>query len=86
MTMEKRKELVIIGTRIRDVRKRRGYSQEAFAAHVGISRAFYGRIERGEQNVSALNIIKIAKALEIEVGHIFPALALLKEDTTEKIS
>ncbi|PIR10253.1 MAG: transcriptional regulator [Gammaproteobacteria bacterium CG11_big_fil_rev_8_21_14_0_20_46_22] len=77
--MNKRKELVAIGKNIRHLRKEQGYSQEGFAAFVNISRAFYGRIERGEHNVSAMNLIKIAKSLNIEVGCLFPNLSELKK-------
>ena len=44
--------------------------QMAFDA--GLDRAYYGRIERGEVNVAALNLLKIAETLETEVGEFFP--------------
>lgn len=37
-----------------------------------MDRAYYGRIERGEVNVAVLNLLKIAGALETEVGAFFP--------------
>ena len=33
-----------------------------------------GGIERGERNIAALNLIRIAKALKVEVGELFPLL------------
>ena len=71
-------QLVAIGRHIRDQRKAHGYSQEAFAARAGLDRAYYGGIERGERNISALNLIRIARALDVEVGALFPALTDLE--------
>lgn len=41
-----------LGNEIRKMREGRGYSQNEFAEICGISRAYYGRIERGEYNVT----------------------------------
>jgi len=53
-------------------------SQEEVAARAGIDRAYYGRVERGERNVAALNLMKIATALGIEVGELFPTVRELR--------
>lgn len=70
--MAKSKSLVLIGSRIRAIREARGISQEQMAMDAGLDRAYYGRIERGEVNVAALNLLKIAESLETEVGEFFP--------------
>jgi transcriptional regulator with XRE-family HTH domain len=70
--MAKNKSLVQIGSRIRAIREARGISQEQMAMDAGLDRACYGRIERGEVNVAALNLLKIAETLEAEVGEFFP--------------
>lgn len=44
----------------------------AFANDAGLARSYYGGVERGERNVSAINLIRIAKALDVEVGELFP--------------
>ncbi len=44
-----------------------------------LDRAYYGRIERGLVNVSALNLLKIAKALKAAVGDFFPERQAGKE-------
>lgn len=64
--------LVAVGQQIRKKRQERNFAQEAFAAHAEIDRSYYGAIERGERNLSTLNLIRIALALEIEVGDLFP--------------
>ncbi|WP_188036737.1 helix-turn-helix domain-containing protein [Pseudomonas sp. EZ-C24] len=48
---------------VRVRRKVVGLSQEALADASGIDRAHLGKIERGERNVTILNILRIARAL-----------------------
>lgn len=63
--------LEIIGCNIRLLRYERDFSQESFAQHVGIDRSYMGQVERGERNLAALNLIKIANALGVPVGDLF---------------
>jgi DNA-binding XRE family transcriptional regulator len=65
--------LMALGRQIRMVREAKGFSQEEFAARVGLGRSYYGGIERGERNVAALNLMRIASTLGVEVGELFPA-------------
>lgn len=74
----KNPKLGLLGKRIRRLREEKGISQEEFAALSGLDRAYYGGIERGERNVAVLNLIKIAVALEVDVGELFPTLARLR--------
>lgn len=76
--MEKRPELVALGRWIRELREQAGHSQEKFAAAVELDRAYYGGVERGERNVSAINLVRIAVALEVEVGELFPPMSILR--------
>ena len=68
---EKHPDLIALGKRIRELRAERGYSQESFAAEVGLDRSYMGSVERGERNVATLNLIRIAKALKVGVGDLF---------------
>lgn len=77
---KKHPSLIKLGNRIRELRKDRGFSQEAFAAEVGLDRTYMGSIERGERNVAALNLVRIAKCLKVEVGELFPAIEKLHVD------
>ncbi len=70
--MRKHPQLVLLGKQIRALRKANGFSQEGFASEVGIDRSYYGGIERGERNVAALNLFRIAEALGVQVGELFP--------------
>ncbi len=56
--------LVRLGQAIREARKDAGTSQEALADAAGIDRSHMGKIERGERNVTLLNVLKIAAALD----------------------
>lgn len=62
------------GEKVRSYRKNLGISQERLAEISGLHRTYIGSIERGEQNISLKNIVKVAHALGIS-----PA-ALLQED------
>lgn len=60
------------------MRKLKKFSQENLAAEAGLGRSYYGRIERGEQNISIQNLIQIAFTLKVEVGELIPPLRQLK--------
>ena len=60
------------GARMRELRKARGLSQEALAFASGLDRSYLGAIERGEKNVSLINIHRIAEALGVGAGELFP--------------
>ena len=72
------KRLITVGRQIRQLREARSASQEEFAADAGLDRGYYGGVERGERNIAALNLIKIAIALGVEVGDLFPKLPALR--------
>ena len=55
---------------IRQARTDRHVSQEKLANMTSIERSHMGRIERGEANVSFLNLMKIAEALGCKVSDI----------------
>ncbi len=53
------------GQRVRELRKQKDLSQEALALACDLDRTYVGGVERGERNISLLNIHKIAKALGV---------------------
>ena len=58
--------LVALGTEIRRARAGIGLSQEALAVDAGLDRSYVGGIERGEHNITIMNIAKIANALRVK--------------------
>ena len=58
----------LFGNRVRGLRLRRGLSQEKLAELADLHRNYVGGIERGERNVSLINIVKLAHALAVKPG------------------
>jgi transcriptional regulator with XRE-family HTH domain len=69
---------IALGHNIRKFRKTHGMSQEEFAGIVGLDRSYMGCIERGEQNITVINLVRVAKALGVEVGDLFPPIKSIK--------
>jgi transcriptional regulator with XRE-family HTH domain len=61
------------GEMLREKRKAAGYSQESFAAYVGIERGNYGKMERGLVNIKLETLYKLTNALNCEFEEIMPA-------------
>jgi len=64
----------IFGRNMRRIRQARGYSQEKLGELAGLHRTYIGAVERGEQNVSLLNIAQIAAALHVPVSDLVAGL------------
>jgi transcriptional regulator with XRE-family HTH domain len=56
--------LIALGQAIRALRKERALSQESLADAAHVDRSHMGKIERGERNVTILNIVRICFALD----------------------
>jgi transcriptional regulator with XRE-family HTH domain len=63
--------LKIVGASIRDIRKERRLTQEQLAEQSGFHFTYIGAIERGEKNVTLLNLEKMAEALGVQVQELF---------------
>lgn len=60
-----------IGQRIRDIRKQKGLSQEQLAEKAGFHFSYIGGVERAEKNITLVNLLKIADALEVQIIDLF---------------
>ena len=67
MNLDERTFLRQIGDRIRHERQALGWTQEELGNRCGLHRTFIGSVERGERNVSILNLRLIARTLRVEV-------------------
>jgi DNA-binding XRE family transcriptional regulator len=79
-TLENRDPLLkALGERIRTLREAKGIAQEVFAYEAGIDRSYYGAVERGQYSPTAINLAKIAVALNVEAGELFPSVEELRQ-------
>lgn len=63
-------ELVEFGKRVKYYRLLNGWSQEELAEKVGLHRTYIGSVERGERNISLLNISLLAKSFSINISEL----------------
>jgi DNA-binding XRE family transcriptional regulator len=63
-----------LGGVLRRYREGRGLAQDEFAELCGISRAYYGRIERGEHSPTVERCQLIASALNVRLADLFSEL------------
>lgn len=73
---DKDKQLVLLGHAVRARRKTLEMSQEALADFAGIDRSHMGKIERGERNVTLLNLVRIAEAMQAKPSEILSSAGL----------
>jgi transcriptional regulator with XRE-family HTH domain len=66
--------LIRLGTRVKALRARRGWTQAELAEKVGIDRSFLADVERGKRNISILNLAAIAEGLEVTLSQFFSRL------------
>lgn len=57
----------LLAEAVRAKRKEAGFSQEKLAEKADLSTVFISRIERGKESPSVDNLVKIAKALGVQV-------------------
>jgi transcriptional regulator with XRE-family HTH domain len=60
--------LDILGKRIRARRRSIGMTQEGLAHEAGLDRSYVGRVERGENNLTVLALIKLCRAMKCDVA------------------
>jgi ribosome-binding protein aMBF1 (putative translation factor) len=60
------------GERVRALRQEKEISQESLAFVCDLDRAYIGGVERGERNISLVNIYKIARGLKVPAKELMP--------------
>jgi DNA-binding XRE family transcriptional regulator len=66
--------LLALGQRVRELRLKKRWSQEAFADIVGVHRTWMGAVERGESNLSFTNLVLISRALGVTLSQLLSGL------------
>lgn len=61
----------LIGNRIKELRKKKGLSQEQLSEKAEITPNYLSRVERGTENPTLDMFIRLANALEVEMWEIF---------------
>jgi transcriptional regulator with XRE-family HTH domain len=64
-----------LGARIRELRSKKGWSQEEFADLCGIHRSHMGEIERGETNLTLSTMLVISHKLNVSISSLFKGIA-----------
>jgi transcriptional regulator with XRE-family HTH domain len=68
--------LIALGDAIQRIRSASRISQEQLALQAGVDRSYMGGVERGESNVTVLNLVKIASALRVPASEILEQAGL----------
>lgn len=68
--ISKKDILIKFGERVRELRKSKGLSQEELSFKADLHRTYIGMIERGEKNITLVNIEKIANSLEVSINNL----------------
>lgn len=59
-----------VGSAMRERRKSLGYSQDSFADAIGMHRAYYSAIERGERNVTLATLERVSCGLDCTLAEL----------------
>ena len=75
MSPESKSQLKAFGLRVRKLREALDWSQDQLAEHADLHRTYISGLERGERNVSVLNILRLARALKTTPGKLLDNIA-----------
>lgn len=71
-TINEKQILTIIGDNVRKYRIKKGFSQEKLAFQCELHRTYIGSVERGERNITIINLIKIKNELGVRISDLYP--------------
>ena len=61
----------MIGARIKEIRAKKGITQERLSERMEINPKYLSSIERGKENPTLNTLIKLSESLEVDIGEIF---------------
>lgn len=56
-----------LGKKLKEIRKKKGITQESLAEKVNIHQTYVGKLETGKSNPSFLMLYKISKVLDVKL-------------------
>lgn len=65
---------IAFGSTVRKRREALGISQEELADKAELHRTYIGQVERGETNISLVNIVRLARALDVSAQKLMTGL------------
>jgi len=71
---------------LRAVRRQRGLTLEGLAAATGLTKSYLSKVERGHSTPSIAVALKVAKALDVDVGRLFSDEATQEKITVDRAS
>lgn len=75
---------LLVGLRVRQLREKKGMSQEKLGFESGVHRTYIGQIERAEKNISIVSIGKVIKKLDVDIHEFFNFSSLFEQDSNKK--
>jgi transcriptional regulator with XRE-family HTH domain len=72
----------VLGERLRGLRKERGLSQTALAERLGVTFQQVQKYENGTNRISALTLLKLATALDIEAASLLVDIGAEPQDSS----
>jgi len=70
-------DMSALGHRVRDERRRRGFTLEALAAASGVSRSMLSEVERGRKEASSEVLAAVCDALRVDLSDVLAEVGLI---------
>jgi transcriptional regulator with XRE-family HTH domain len=84
MNLDEQNFLRELGLRVRGHRERYDWTQEEMGLRCGLHRTFIGSVERGERNISILNLRMIARILRVPLEMLLAESPRLESDASDR--
>ena len=82
--MPLRSQRLAFGSRLRALRRNRGWSQEEFAHRADLDRTYVSGVERGVRNPTLDVITKFADTLNVEIADLFPRVGHERQESVDR--
>lgn len=74
----------IIGERIKEARRKKGWSQEQLSEEIDVSTAYMSRVERGSTEINLKRLANISKALGTSMEYLIGGTAIESPNYLDK--